>query len=130
MQEEIFGPLLPIIEFGDISEVIDFINRRPKPLALYVFSNNKDFQQVIISKTSSGGVCVNDTVIHLSSPRLPFGGVGNSGFGKYHGKAGFDTFSNAKSVLYQTLLFDIPRRFPPTDDRDLRIFRTILKRLS
>ncbi len=127
MKEEIFGPLLPVLEFGHVSEAVDFVNGRPKPLALYVFSRNKDFQRKIISETSSGGVCINDTIVHLTAPRLPFGGVGNSGFGKYHGKAGFDTFSNQKSVLRQTLLFDIPMRFPPTDEKRLRILRTILK---
>jgi acyl-CoA reductase-like NAD-dependent aldehyde dehydrogenase len=130
MKDEIFGPILPVLEFGDVSEAVDFVNRRPKPLALYVFSRDRNFQQKVISETSSGGVCINDTVVHLSSPKLPFGGVGNSGFGKYHGKAGFDTFSNQKGVLHQTLLFDVPRRFPPTDERNLRIFRSILKRLS
>jgi len=127
MNEEIFGPLLPVLEFGQVSEAVDFVNGRPKPLALYVFSRNKDFQRKIISETSSGGVCINDTIVHLTAPGLPFGGVGNSGFGKYHGKAGFDTFSNQKSVLRQTLLFDIPRRFPPTDEKALKVLRAILK---
>ncbi len=130
MKEEIFGPLLPVLKFSQVSEVVDFINTRPKPLALYIFSRDKDFQRKIISETSSGGVCVNDTIVHLTASRLPFGGVGNSGFGKYHGKAGFDTFSNQKSVLRQTLLFDIPRRFPPNDEKDLKVLRTLLKRMS
>jgi aldehyde dehydrogenase (NAD+) len=127
MKEEIFGPLLPVLEFDQVSEAVDFINARPKPLALYVFSRDKDFQRKIISETSSGGVCINDTIVHLTASRLPFGGVGNSGFGKYHGKAGFDTFSNQKSVLRQTLLFDIPRRFPPTGETDLKVLRTIFR---
>jgi acyl-CoA reductase-like NAD-dependent aldehyde dehydrogenase len=127
MDEEIFGPLLPILTFGRVSEAVAFVNQRPKPLALYVFSRSKEFQQSIISETSSGGVCVNDTIVHLTAPKLPFGGVGNSGFGKYHGKAGFDAFSNQKSVLRQTLLFDIPKRFPPTDEKDLKILKRVLK---
>ncbi len=127
MDEEIFGPLLPILTFGRVSEAVDFINGRPKPLALYVFSRSKEFQQTIISETSSGGVCINDTIVHLTASKLPFGGVGNSGFGKYHGKAGFDAFSNQKSVLRQTLLFDVPKRFPPTDEKDLKVLRAILK---
>jgi len=126
MEEEIFGPLLPVLGFDQVSEAVDFINRRPKPLALYIFSRNKEFQRKVLSETSSGGVCINDTIIHLTAHRLPFGGVGNSGFGKYHGKAGFDTFSNQKSVLSQTLLFDVPRRFPPTNEKSLKILRTIL----
>jgi len=127
MAEEIFGPLLPILTFDLVSEAVDFVNQRPKPLALYVFSRSKEFQQTIVSETSSGGVCINDTVVHLTAPELPFGGVGNSGFGKYHGKAGFDAFSNQKSVLRQTLLFDAPKRFPPTDEKDLRLLRAVLK---
>ncbi|UCG56476.1 MAG: aldehyde dehydrogenase [Phycisphaerales bacterium] len=127
MNEEIFGPILPILEFGDVSEAIDLINRRPKPLALYVFSRDKGFQQEVISKTSSGGVCINDTLVHLAVSNLPFGGVGNSGFGRYHGKAGFDTFSNPKSVLRQTMLFDIPKRFPPADELGFKILRYLLK---
>jgi len=127
MKEEIFGPLLPVLDFNQVMEAIEYVNARPKPLALYIFSRDKGFQQKIISETSSGGVCINDTLVHLSTSRLPFGGVGHSGFGKYHGKAGFDTFSNQKSVLRQTLLFDIPRRFPPNNETDLKILRTILK---
>jgi aldehyde dehydrogenase (NAD+) len=127
MQEEIFGPVLPILEFDDLTQAIDLINQRPKPLALYIFSRDRQSQQRIISQTSSGGVCVNDTIIHLSVPSLPFGGVGASGFGRYHGKAGFDTFSHAKSILYQTTLFDIPQRFPPARPSDLKMLRRLLK---
>jgi acyl-CoA reductase-like NAD-dependent aldehyde dehydrogenase len=130
MNEEIFGPLLPILEFGRVSEAVDFINRRPKPLALYIFSRNKEFQRRIISETSSGGICINDTIVHLTASNLPFGGVGNSGFGKYHGKAGFDAFSNQKSVLHQTSLFDMPKRFPPTKEKDMKMLRAILNRIS
>ena len=123
MGEEIFGPVLPILEYDDLSEALDFINQRPRPLALYVFSRSDSVQQRVIAETSSGGVCVNDTIVHLSTPTLPFGGVGGSGFGRYHGKAGFDTFSNFKSVMHQTLLFDVPKRFPPNSDKDLKILR-------
>ena len=127
MNEEIFGPILPILEFNNVSEAIDLINKKPKPLALYIFSRDKEFQQRIISETSSGGVCINDTIVHLAVPNLPFGGVGKSGFGRYHGKAGFDTFSNPKSVFRQTMLFDIPKRFPPADKLGLKILRYLLK---
>ena len=127
MNEEIFGPILPILEFNDVSEAITLINSKPKPLALYVFSSDKGFQQRIIYETSSGGVCINDTIVHLSTSNLPFGGVGKSGFGRYHGKAGFDTFSNPRSVMHQTLLFDIPKRFPPADELGLKILRYLLK---
>jgi len=127
MEEEIFGPILPILEYDRVSEAVAFINRRPKPLALYVFSRSKAIQDQIVSATSSGGVCINDTVVHLTPPALPFGGVGASGFGRYHGKAGFDTFSNQKSVLRQTLWFDLPKRFPPARDEDLRVLRHLLR---
>jgi len=127
MSEEIFGPILPILEFNNVSGAIDLINKKPKPLALYIFSRDKGFQQRIISETSSGSVCINDTIVHLTVPNLPFGGVGKSGFGRYHGKAGFDTFSNPKSVFRQTMLFDIPKRFPPADELGLKILRYLLK---
>ena len=127
MNEEIFGPILPILEFNSVSEAINLINKKPKPLALYVFSRDKGFQQRIISETSSGGVCINDVVVHLTASNLPFGGVGSSGFGRYHGKAGFDTFSNLKSVLRQTMLFDVPNRFPPTGELGFKVLRYLLK---
>lgn len=106
MQEEIFGPILPIMEYENVSDVIKFINNRPKPLALYVFTKNKKFYQNIVDKTTAGGMSINDTIMHVASEYLPFGGVGDSGIGKYHGKASFDTFSNYKSIFKNTFLFD------------------------
>ncbi|MBK1987960.1 aldehyde dehydrogenase family protein [Sphaerospermopsis aphanizomenoides BCCUSP55] len=113
MEEEIFGPILPIIEYTDIEEAISLINSKPKPLALYLFSDNKNLQQRILQATSSGGVCINDTVMQIAVSSLPFGGVGDSGIGSYHGKASFDTFSHYKSVLKNTFRFDINWRFAP-----------------
>jgi aldehyde dehydrogenase (NAD+) len=113
MQEEIFGPILPVIEYTDIEEAIAAINARPKPLALYVFTNNKDLQQKVLKKTSSGGLVINDVVIHLAVLSLPFGGIGDSGMGSYHGKAGFDTFSHYKSLLKNNFLVDIKLRYAP-----------------
>jgi len=113
MQEEIFGPILPIIEYTDITEAIAFINSQPKPLALYLFSQDRTLQQRILEETSSGGVCLNDTIIHCSISSLPFGGVGASGIGSYHGKASFDTFSHYKSVLQNPLWLDLKLRYPP-----------------
>ena len=113
MQEEIFGPILPVIEYSDITEAISHINSRPKPLALYIFSNEKRIQEKVLHETSSGGVCINDTVIQTGLLELPFGGVGASGFGRYHGKWSFDLFSNKKSVMRQTVLFDLKARYPP-----------------
>ncbi|MGX6443309.1 aldehyde dehydrogenase [Neobacillus sp. K501] len=112
MQEEIFGPLLPVLEYDDEITMINTINDRPKPLALYIFSESKEFQERILNHISFGGGCINDTVYHLSSPYLPFGGVGESGIGAYHGKGSFDVFSHEKSVLKQTTSFDLPFRYP------------------
>ena len=125
--EEIFGPILPIVEFDEVSEAIAAVNQKPKPLALYIFSQDKSFQQEIVTQTSSGAVCINDANVHLSRADLPFGGVGNSGHGRYHGKAGFETFSNKKSIFRQTSLFDIPKRYPPSDAVGLRMIRKLIK---
>lgn len=127
MQEEIFGPILPIIEYSTIEDAINFINERPKPLALYIFSNDKNFQNTILQKTSSGGVSINDTLMHIVNDNLPFGGVGNSGFGKYFGKASFETFSNSKAIFKNTTLFDVPNRFPPTNEKSLSFIKRIFK---
>jgi len=113
MNEEIFGPLLPIISYHSNEEVVEFINRRPKPLALYLFSKKSSFVDYIVANTSSGGVCVNDTLSHITTSYLPFGGVGASGMGQYHGKKGFESFSHYKSVMYKSQLFDLPLRYPP-----------------
>ncbi|EKN65477.1 hypothetical protein BABA_20101 [Neobacillus bataviensis LMG 21833] len=112
MMDEIFGPILPVLEFNVLSEVLVGIHRHPKPLALYIFTENEAVQQEVLHSVSFGGGCVNDTVYHFVSPYLPFGGVGNSGIGAYHGKGNFETFSHQKSVLKQTTLFDIPFRYP------------------
>lgn len=117
MQEEIFGPLLPLIEYGDIDEAIAFINQRPQPLALYCFSEDKEIQEEVLQKTSSGGGCINDTISHIGSQELPFGGIGASGMGAYHGKAGFDTFTHRRGILFRSNLVDIPLRYPPYRDR-------------
>jgi aldehyde dehydrogenase (NAD+) len=113
MQEEIFGPILPVIEYDDLSGAIDFVNSRPRPLALYFFSRDRRKQRRVLTETRSGGVCINDTVIQITSPYLPFGGVGASGMGSYHGRASFDTFTHYRSVLKQTFLFDLTLRYPP-----------------
>lgn len=113
MTDEVFGPLLPILEYDQISEAIDFIKAKPKPLALYLFSSNKQKQERILQEISFGGGCFNDTIVQLGNPELPFGGVGNSGIGMYHGKASFDTFSHRKSVLKNSFRFDLKLRYPP-----------------
>lgn len=113
MEEEIFGPIFPVIEFEDIDEVIDIIKNNPKPLALYYFSEDKEKQEIIIKNISFGGGCINDTIMHLSTSTLPFGGVGSSGIGGYHGRASFDTFSHKKSILKKSNLIDIKIRYAP-----------------
>lgn len=113
MQEEIFGPVLPIIEYDKIEDAIRFINERPKPLALYVFSKNEKVVEQVLTQTSSGGSCVNDTVMHVSNSNLGFGGVGDSGIGAYHGKLSFDTFSHKKGVFTKSNLLDIKLKYPP-----------------
>ncbi len=113
MQEEIFGPFLPVMDYENLSEVVSAVNAHPKPLALYFFSNNKKHQKQILEEISFGGGCINDTLLHFSNPYLPFGGVENSGMGSYHGKAGFDTFSHRKSILKNHRPFDLPLRYPP-----------------
>lgn len=127
MREEIFGPLLPVMEFKEIREVVDFINSRPKPLALYYFSRNKLNKQLLISRTSSGGMCVNETVTHLINSSMPFGGVGESGMGAYHGKAGFDTFTHYKPVMSKSNRFDIPLRYPPYTGWKMKLLRLLSK---
>ena len=117
MEDEIFGPILPILEYDRLEEAIAFINERPRPLALYLFSNDKKQQKIIVQKTISGGVCINHTIMHLGVLDLPFGGVGNSGMGSYHGKASFDTFSHQKSVLKRSFFLGTDLLFPPYKDK-------------
>ncbi len=99
MQDEIFGPVLPVLSYDNIGDVLSALNERDKPLALYVYSDNPDLVEQVIAESSSGSVCVNHNAVQLAVPGLPFGGVGASGMGAYHGRAGFDTFSHAKAVL-------------------------------
>lgn len=113
MDEEIFGPILPVLPVPDVKSAIEFVNQREKPLALYVFSRNAEVEKEVIGQTSSGGACVNGTVLHLAHPDLPFGGVGPSGTGAYHGRASFETFSHRKSVLTKGWRFDAKLMYPP-----------------
>ncbi|MDN5202647.1 aldehyde dehydrogenase [Fulvivirgaceae bacterium BMA10] len=113
MREEIFGPVLPIIEFTEFNRIIDQINQRPEPLALYYFSNNPQKQNRIIQEVSFGGGCINDTLVHLGNTHLPFGGVGNSGMGAYHGLNSYETFSQKKSIIKKATWIDVPLRYPP-----------------
>ena len=125
MQEEIFGPVLPVLTFDQIGEALDFVNARPRPLALYLFSREKSTQEQFLRRASFGGGCINDTVIHLATSRMGFGGVGNSGMGSYHGRDSFDTFSHRKSIVKKSSPIDLPIRYAPytpVKDRLIRLF--------
>lgn len=113
MQDEIFGPILPILSYNSESDLENIISKFEKPLALYVFTTNDTFARQIINKFSFGGGCINDTVIHFSNKRLPFGGVGHSGMGAYHGSLGFDTFSHQKAIVKKANWLDLPLRYAP-----------------
>ena len=128
MQEEIFGPILPILNVESVSEASQFIAEREKPLALYIFSNDRKHIDKFIDETSSGAVCVNDCIAHAAVPTLPFGGVGNSGMGAYHGKYSFETFSHRKACLIKSQRMESVNslRYPPYNDQNLKIFTKIL----
>lgn len=121
MQEEIFGPILPVMTFDNIETVIEYVNAHEKPLAFYYFGKNDSVKNVFL-KTSSGGACVNDTLLHITNHHLPFGGVGNSGMGKYHGHESFRAFSNARAVISTPTWFDLPVKYVP-----FRFFKWVKK---
>ncbi|MBI2966720.1 MAG: aldehyde dehydrogenase [Bacteroidetes bacterium] len=129
MQEEIFGPVMPLIEYEKTEEAIAFINKGEKPLALYVFSKNKKTVDKILNETSSGGVCINDAFVHLGNMNLPFGGTGNSGMGAYNGKTGFETFSHKRAVLKRSFLFDVKQRYAPYSAGKLGFLKFAMKKL-
>lgn len=132
MKEEIFGPILPIVNVKDAEEAVSFINEREKPLALYVFAKNKSVQKLFLNGTSSGGVVINDAITHLITENLPFGGVGESGMGSYHGREGFDTFSHQKSVLVKDFAdfteLSLTMRYPPYSNRKMNMLNFLLKK--
>ncbi|WP_159886013.1 aldehyde dehydrogenase [Paenibacillus puerhi] len=126
MADEIFGPILPILAYRDLEQAISGIQSRPKPLALYVFTESKDVEERVLSRISFGGGCVNDTIMHAANPHLPFGGVGSSGIGAYHGKHSFDVFSHRKSIVKKSTRFEPGLAFPPYGDK-LKWVRRLLK---
>lgn len=113
MTEEIFGPLLPIVPYDNIHEALGYILSRPRPLALYLFSRNRKLQRRVVETIPFGGGCINDTISHITTPYLPFGGTGDSGMGAYHGRCGYETFTHAKSILSKPFRPDLPVRYPP-----------------
>lgn len=126
MKEEIFGPLLPILSYENEEDINTIISKYEKPLALYIFTETHSFAQKMIQKYSFGGGCINDTVIHFSNKRLPFGGVGHSGIGAYHGSLSFDTFSHKKGIVKKANWLDLPMRYAPYNDK-LKTIRKLLK---
>jgi acyl-CoA reductase-like NAD-dependent aldehyde dehydrogenase len=128
MKEEIFGPILPVLEVESVQAVIDWVNSHPAPLGLYIFAEDDDVVDQILSRTSSGDAVVNDCSLHPLIPELPFGGVGNSGMGKYHGRWGFEAFTNARGVLYHSAKLDPGVRYPPFSEHQFE--RSIESRIS
>lgn len=126
MEDEIFGPILPVLKVRDMDEAIDFVNRREKPLALYVFTRRSEVEERVVSRTTSGGVCVNATLWHIANPHLPFGGVGESGLGAYHGRQSFEVFSHRKSVLTKPTRFDVRFMYPPYSKGKLALLKRLL----
>lgn len=126
MNEEVFGPLLPIITVDRLEESFEIITRRPKPLAAYLFTNRKNLKDKFVSTVSAGGLVINDSSLHLAVHTLPFGGVGESGMGSYHGKFSFDAFSHKKAVLYRSFVGDAPARYPPYTQGKLRLLKALI----
>ena len=127
MQEEIFAPILPMLCWQEREEAVRFVQSRPKPLALYLFTRDKEMERAVFDRCSFGGGCVNDTIVHLACSGLPFGGVGNSGMGSYHGKQSFDTFTHYRSVLKKANWLDLPMRYHPYNGEKLRWIKRFLK---
>lgn len=127
MQEEIFGPILPMMEYTDLDKVIDFIRSRPKPLALYLFTSDHATEKKVLEQVSFGGGCINDTIIHLATSHMPFGGVGESGMGGYHGKFSFDTFTHYKSIVKKATWLDLPMRYHPYTPGNFKLLKMFLK---
>jgi aldehyde dehydrogenase (NAD+) len=127
MGEEIFGPVLPILTYTDLDEVIALLRDKPKPLAMYLFTSKKSTEKKVLRSLSFGGGCVNDAIIHLATSHMGFGGVGNSGMGAYHGKMSFDTFTHCKSIVDKKTWLDLPMRYRPYSDFKYKLIRMFLK---
>jgi aldehyde dehydrogenase (NAD+) len=127
MKEEVFGPILPVLEFDDIEDAIQFVNEQPTPLCLYIFSSSPRTHKQLIENTSSGTIGINETKLQFANPNLPFGGKGNSGMGKYHGKSSFDTFTHYRSVLHKKNKIDFSMRYPVYKEMNLKLLKYFLK---
>ena len=127
MQEEIFGPILPVLTYASLDEAIAFVRARPRPLAFYIFTASKETEKRLLDTCSFGGGCVNDTIIHLATSHMPFGGVGDSGMGSYHGKKSFDTFTHERSIVKKSTWLDLPMRYHPYGEKKLALIRKFMK---
>lgn len=126
MKEEIFGPLIPVIEYEDLNEAVKLVNDRPHPLACYIFTENKSEAKFLLARIPFGGGCINDTIMHIANHHMPFGGVGNSGMGGYHGYYSFETFSHKKSIVHSSTKLDVPLRYGPMTDSKWKMLKKIL----
>jgi aldehyde dehydrogenase (NAD+) len=126
MQEEIFGPVLPLLSYSSLDEVITYLNTKEKPLALYLFSTSRKKQKIVMMNTSSGAFLINDVILHIANKHLPFGGVGASGLGRYHGKESLRAFSNLKATMHTTARIDIPIKYPPYGHKE-KIMKLFLR---
>lgn len=127
MQEEIFGPILPVLTWKRLEDAVEFVRSRPKPLALYLFTGRREVERRVLETCSFGGGCVNDTVIHLATPYMGFGGVGQSGMGSYHGRRSFDTFTHYRSIVRKSTWLDLPFRYSPASEQKLNIIKMIMR---
>ncbi len=128
MQEELFGPILPIITYDQRDTMLEYLVKMEKPLALYLFTQDQEMEQLVTTRLSYGGGCINDTIMHVANLSLPFGGVGQSGMGGYHGRQSFTTFTHGKGVVKGAKRWDIPLRYPPYDSpRKLKLLRMFLR---
>jgi aldehyde dehydrogenase (NAD+) len=127
MQEEIFGPILPVMTFDSLQEPIDYINNNPHPLALYLFTDSRKTEKEVLAKCNFGGGCINDTIMQVASDYLPFGGVGESGMGAYHGKSSFDTFTHYRSIIRKSTIFDLKVRYLPVTKLKEKLAKFFLK---
>ena len=127
MQDEIFGPVLPILTYDSINEAVNNIHAMPHPLALYIFAGDTHVAENVIARIGFGGGCINDTLIHLATSEMPVGGFGESGMGSYHGKQTFYTFTHQRSVFRQSTKVDVPLRYPPYGEKKLALLKRVLR---
>jgi aldehyde dehydrogenase (NAD+) len=126
MKEEIFGPILPVLTYDALDQAIKMIVERPRPLALYLFTSDNSVKKRVVSRINFGGGCINDTIIHLATSHMGFGGIGESGMGSYHGKSSFDTFTHYKSIVDKSTYIDVPVRYAPYTKRKKKILDKLM----